>query len=275
MSGLKFAFTLLVALSTASVSIAETVKPAFGGDFTFKRITPPAAGQTQRITIQIEPDADPFPETSAPLPKSDTPTAPTSGAMQWFWDAVSPDLGTPLPGRFVAAVEHVAQAPSGQEVPAPPLDHLYDIAEAHGTSILIETLGKSISPAFVLSLISVESGGRVSVESNKGASGLMQLIPATAERFGVTDTTDPLQNIKGGVAYLEWLMKEFDGDPILAMAGYNAGEGAVRKHGGVPPYNETRAYIPKILAAWRVARTMCLTEPQLVGDGCVFRKKGT
>jgi soluble lytic murein transglycosylase-like protein len=103
----------------------------------------------------------------------------------------------------------------------------------------------------------------------------MQLIPATAERFGVKDSTDPVQNIKGGVAYLSWLMKEFDGDPILALAGYNAGEGAVRKHNGVPPYAETRAYIPKILAAWRVARTMCLTEPELVSDGCVFRKKGS
>jgi soluble lytic murein transglycosylase-like protein len=103
----------------------------------------------------------------------------------------------------------------------------------------------------------------------------MQLIPATAERFGVKDSTDPVQNIKGGVAYLSWLMKEFDGDPILALAGYNAGEGAVRKHNGVPPYAETRSYIPKILAAWRVARTMCLTEPELVSDGCVFRKKGS
>jgi hypothetical protein len=275
MSGYKFVFTLVACIAAAQVAVAETVKPAFGGDFTFRRIKPPSAEAKQRITIQIAPEADPFPQSSAPLnfPKSDK--APVSTTMDWFWETVSPEIGASGPGRFTSAVEHVAQAPNGQEVHSPRLDRLYEIAEAHGTNILIETLGKNLSPALVLSLISVESGGRVSVESNKGASGLMQLIPATAERFGVTDATDPIQNIKGGVAYLDWLMKEFDGDPILALAGYNAGEGAVRKHGGVPPYAETRAYIPKILAAWRVARTMCLTEPELVSDGCVFRKKGS
>jgi soluble lytic murein transglycosylase-like protein len=99
----------------------------------------------------------------------------------------------------------------------------------------------------------------------------MQLIPATAERFGVSDTTDPGQNIKGGVAYLNWLMEEFGNDPVLALAAYNAGEGAVRRHGGVPPYAETRAYVPKVLAAWNVAKRLCITTPQLPGDGCVFQ----
>jgi hypothetical protein len=275
MSGYKFVFTLVACLAASQIAMAETVKPAFGGDFTFRRVKPPTPGAKQRITIQIAPDANPFPQTSAALPKPQPQSTPIPSALQWFWDEVSPDIGAILPGRFVGAVEHVAKAPPGQEVQGPRLEHLYEIAEAHGTSILIETLNKDLSPALVISLISVESGGRVSVESNKGASGLMQLIPATAERFGVKDSTDPVQNIKGGVAYLSWLMKEFDGDPILALAGYNAGEGAVRKHNGVPPYAETRAYIPKILAAWRVARTMCLTEPELVSDGCVFRKKGS
>jgi soluble lytic murein transglycosylase-like protein len=125
-----------------------------------------------------------------------------------------------------------------------------------------------------LALISVESGGRTVAESNKGAQGLMQLIPDTAARFGVTDSTDPVQNIKGGVAYLVWLMNEFKGDPILALAGYNAGENAVKKHGGVPPYAETRNYVPKVLAAWTVAKGMCMSPPELVSDGCVFRTKG-
>ena len=274
MSGSKFLFTLVAGLLAAQAVSAESVKPAFGGDFTFRKITPPKAGTQKRITIQIAPDANPFPQDSAALPFPKSKAAQTSTTMDWFWDKVSPEIGAGGPGRFVGAVEHVAMAPTGQEVPAPRLDHLYAIAEAHGTKILIETLGKDLSPALVLSLISVESGGREAVQSNKGASGLMQLIPATAERFGVTDATDPAQNIKGGVAYLDWLMKEFDGDPILALAGYNAGEGAVRSNNGVPPYAETRAYIPKVLAAWRVARTMCMTEPQLVSDGCVFREKG-
>ena len=66
------------------------------------------------------------------------------------------------------------------------------------------------------------------------------------------------------------LFKEFSRDPVLALAGYNAGEGAVQKHGGVPPFAETRAYVPKVLAAWDTARALCLTRPELITDGCVF-----
>jgi len=102
----------------------------------------------------------------------------------------------------------------------------------------------------------------------------MQLMSATAARFGVTDSMNPADNIKGGVAYLAWLMKHFDNDPILVLAGYNAGEGSVRDNAGVPPYAETRAYVPKVLAAWKVARGLCLTPPDLMTDGCVFHNNG-
>jgi soluble lytic murein transglycosylase-like protein len=145
------------------------------------------------------------------------------------------------------------------------------LAETHGGNILLATLGKDVSPAFVLAVIGVESGGRAEAVSGAGAVGLMQLIPDTAARFNVTDSTDPAQNIKGGTAYLDWLLKEFKRDPLLALAGYNAGEGAVRKHKGVPPYAETRAYVPKVVAAWQVARTLCMTPPKYVTDGCVFK----
>jgi soluble lytic murein transglycosylase-like protein len=76
------------------------------------------------------------------------------------------------------------------------------------------------------------------------------------------------------VAYLDWLLGRFGGDPILAIAAYNAGEGAVDDNGGVPPYRETRAYVPKVLAAFAVARGLCLTPPELVSDGCVFAVNG-
>jgi soluble lytic murein transglycosylase-like protein len=102
----------------------------------------------------------------------------------------------------------------------------------------------------------------------------MQLIPATADRFGVNDAKDPEQNIDGGVAYLDWLMKEFENDPLMVLAAYNAGENAVKSAGGVPPYAETRDYVPKVLAAWAVARGLCLTPPELVTDGCVFAVRG-
>jgi soluble lytic murein transglycosylase-like protein len=131
-----------------------------------------------------------------------------------------------------------------------------------------------VSPALVLAVIGIESGGRVDAVSTAGAIGLMQLIPATADRFGVVDSANPVDNIKGGVAYLDWLMKEFDRDPLMVLAAYNAGENAVKSNGGVPPYAETRAYVPKVLAAWAVARGLCVTPPELVTDGCVFAVKG-
>ena len=249
---------------------AGSQDPAFGGDFTFKTLNPPKAGAQKRITVQIKPGDQFKPVAQAQKPAE---TAPSSD-IDWFWEKVSPALGTPVRGRFTEAVDQLANAPAGKAVVKPRLDTLQQIVTAHGADILIETLNKDISPALVLAVISVESSGRTEAESPKGAQGLMQLIPETASRFGVEDANDPKQNIKGGVAYLQWLMDEFGGDPILALAGYNAGEGAVRKHKGVPSYAETRAYVPKVLAAWRVARSMCLTEPLLVSDGCVFRTSG-
>jgi soluble lytic murein transglycosylase-like protein len=74
----------------------------------------------------------------------------------------------------------------------------------------------------------------------------MQLIPDTAARFGVTDPWDPAQNIRGGAEYLAWLLRYFEGDLVKALAGYNAGEGAVRRYGGVPPYNETQGYVVRV-----------------------------
>jgi len=87
----------------------------------------------------------------------------------------------------------------------------------------------------------------------------------------VGDSKDAGQNIAGGVAYLDWLMTEFDRDPVLVLAAYNAGEGAVTANAGVPPYPETRDYVPKVLAAWQVAQGLCLTPPELVSDPCVFK----
>ena len=268
--------------------------PAAAQDFTFRSVKPPAAGSTgPRIDIRI--DAETFRAQSAPRPGRgpqgprgpagpETPSAAGTTAMApaapappprpgdpqaWFWAAISPALGL-VPGRFTQAAAAVAQAPAGSGVAAPPLARLQAIARDHGREILARTVGTRVSPALVLALISVESAGRTDALSPKGASGLMQLIPDTAARFGVLDARDPAQNIRGGVAYLDWLMGEFGGDPILALAGYNAGEGAVLRHGGVPPYAETRTYVPRVMAAWNVARLICRTPPELPGDGCVF-----
>ncbi|MCK0505548.1 transglycosylase SLT domain-containing protein [Aromatoleum anaerobium] len=104
-----------------------------------------------------------------------------------------------------------------------------------------------ISPRFALAIAVAESRLDAGAVSPKNAMGVMQLIPDTAARFNVRDPFDPRENIKGGLAYLRWLLAYFRGDIALAAAGYNAGEGAVDRYRGVPPYPETRAYVARIL----------------------------
>ena len=206
------------------------------------------------------------------IPDTAMPAAPT-GSYDWFWKAVSPKLEDKA-GRFSLALANLTQGPDGSMVAAPRLQQLQNIAAAHGTEILQATVGTQVSPALVLAVIGIESAGNPQAVSSSGAVGLMQLIPATADRFGVKDSTDPIQNIKGGVAYLDWLMTQFDRDPLMVLAAYNSGENSVKGNGGVPPFAETRDYVPKVLAAWAVARGLCVTPPELVTDGCVFAVKG-
>lgn len=119
---------------------------------------------------------------------------------------------------------------------------------------LVDTIAVwyKVDPKLVLSIISVESDFVQHAQSNKQAQGLMQLIPDTAERFNVKNAFDASQNIKGGVAYLRWLLAYFEGDVALAVAAYNAGEGAVNKYQGVPPYAETRKYVKKVQSRYPV-----------------------
>lgn len=105
----------------------------------------------------------------------------------------------------------------------------------------------NLQPALLHAVITVESAYNPKAKSHAGAVGLMQLMPPAAARFGVTDREDPIQNMQGGAAYLRWLLDHF-GDVSLALAGYNAGEGSVRKYGNkIPPFKETQAYVPKVL----------------------------
>jgi len=103
-----------------------------------------------------------------------------------------------------------------------------------------------VDPQLVMAIISVESGFNIHAISPKNAQGLMQLIPATAKRFHVKNSFDAEDNIKGGLAYLRWLLTFFKGDVSLVAAAYNAGEGTVKRYNGIPPYPETRNYVRKI-----------------------------
>ncbi|MEH6636203.1 MAG: transglycosylase SLT domain-containing protein [Halioglobus sp.] len=107
-----------------------------------------------------------------------------------------------------------------------------------------------LDPNLILAIIQTESNFNPQARSPANALGLMQLIPSTAARFGVKDRADPMQNLHGGMAYMRWLLSFFKGDLRLSLAGYNAGERAVEKYLGVPPFQETQNYIRKVLLAY-------------------------
>jgi len=153
-------------------------------------------------------------------------------------------------GRLVRTVAAPGRAgrnsPAWMEAAASIDRYVHDAAARYG-----------VDPLLVRSVIQVESNYDLFAVSPKGAQGLMQLMPQTARRFEVKNTFDPWENIDGGVRYLKHLLNLFDGaaaPETLALAAYNAGEGAVMKHGGVPPYRETTEYVAKVARKWDQAR---------------------
>jgi hypothetical protein len=148
--------------------------------------------------------------------------------------------------RVSAATTRAANAPAQTTLLAPNINDLIEqSARAH-----------EVEAPLIRSVIRAESAYNPLAVSNKGAQGLMQLIPSTARRFGVKDSFDSQDNVEGGTRYLKYLIELFHGDYARAIAAYNAGEGAVTKYGGVPPYKETRAYVAQVakhLAAEREA----------------------
>ncbi len=148
----------------------------------------------------------------------------------------------PVTPRVVAPVEVGAQAPAA---PAAVTDRP-DLGL--GINAVVESIAAqhSLPPQLIHSVIQVESNYNPNAVSPKGALGLMQLIPSTARRFGVSDAFDPVENIQGGAKYLKYLLDLYNNDYRLALAAYNAGEAAVAKYGDVPPFAETRNYVVQV-----------------------------
>jgi hypothetical protein len=169
-----------------------------------------------------------------PTPKPVTVTAPaTSAAETAKPDASKPDAAKPVPAQ--------AEAPASMVIS----QTVERVAARH-----------SLPPELIHSVIKVESNYNPWAVSPKGAFGLMQLIPSTARRFGVSNIFDPEDNINGGAKYLKYLLELYGGNYTLALAAYNAGEGAVARYGDVPPYPETVNYVKQVgfrLAAQPVA----------------------
>ncbi|OGB29421.1 MAG: lytic transglycosylase [Burkholderiales bacterium RIFCSPLOWO2_12_FULL_61_40] len=139
-------------------------------------------------------------------------------------------------------------APPEKVTASPPAVNYRAIAPRHVFDLVMKMAPQyQVEPQLALAIIAAESNFNSQARSPKNAQGLMQLMPETSERFHVKNPFDPVQNIRGGLSYLRWLLAYFGGDVALVAAAYNAGEGKVERYRGIPPYVETRAYVQRIL----------------------------
>lgn len=257
------AIIILLGVATGDARAQEQEAPA-GAD----SVARSEAQRTPVMTVQ-----------EAALPVQNAKTADPKAAAQ---PAGKPQPGAQKKGAAKPAAA-VAQSPA-TPTPPPPVVMSGATAEPQLVAASVGTSGNpvydelvmkaaarhGVDPNLVFAVMRQESGFNPRARSYKGASGLMQLMPATARRFGVSNIYDPAENIEGGVRYLRFLLDMFNGDVELALAGYNAGEGAVIRHGyTIPRYRETQHYVKVISARYgrdrhksgRVAQTVAQTGP--------------
>lgn len=192
-------------------------------------------------------------------------------AFKWFWTEVSPARTAADAKRWAEVVGIIEAARRKGKPVFGSRGEIEHILSSYGPILEREAKKRNVSVALLLAVIAVESGGNPRAISPKGAGGLMQLMPGTARRFGVQNSLAPAQNIRGGAHYLDWLLRYFGNDAVLALAGYNAGEQAVNNHSGVPPYSETRDYVAKVAGAYWVARQLCQTPPKGPREACALK----
>ena len=188
-----------------------------------------------------------------------------SSASSWFWKEVPAGIEE---GSRANAMQIVANSRSRRQ-------GLFG-TKALARSVLtrwraeIEAAAREagINEALIAAVVMVESGGDPYAKSPAGALGLGQLMPGTARRYGVRNVFNPAENLRGSATYLSDLINMFRGDLVLALAAYNAGAQAVFKYRGVPPYAETREYVPKVLAAFETAGGFCALHPRAARRKC-------
>lgn len=200
-------------------------------------------------------------DASPPAPPPSLPRHQGPVSSEWFWQQISPAATGEGAIRWSRAVRVVETAKAQGQPVFNASARVKRILGRWGPILKREAKARKVPLPLLAAVIAVESGGNPRAISPKGAGGLMQLMPQTARRFGVNNSLAPAQNVRGGARYLRWLLDHFGGDAVLALAGYNAGEGAVAKYGGVPPYRETRDYVPKVAAAYAAARRICPGDP--------------
>ncbi|HUP64548.1 MAG TPA: lytic transglycosylase domain-containing protein [Thermoanaerobaculia bacterium] len=161
---------------------------------------------------------------------------------------VRSSMSSSVPPAIQLADDLVSLGPA--ELPSPLMietvrERFFRTEIPYGDIIYREAKRQGMEPELIAAVVKTESDFRPRLVSSKNAQGLMQLIPGTAELMGVSDVTNPVENVRGGVRYLRELQSQFD-DPQLVLAAYNAGPGRVRTFGGIPPYRETRDYVRKV-----------------------------
>ncbi len=252
----KSTHALFVLIIAAALNVAPERSLAAGlGNATgiFKVVKPPAKGARKRITIH---------DVARPLP----PQRRARSDHGWFWQQASTNLTDASADRL----PDLAAFAAGRLTSTATRDVVARIAKTYGSEIGAAAKGAGISEALLIAVIAAESSGNPKAVSSAGAQGLAQLMPGTARRFQVDNPFDPAENLRGSATYLSILLKMFNEDTLLALAGYNAGENAVIRHKGVPPFAETRDYVPIVLTYWHAAQQECATAPAGPRGACAL-----
>jgi soluble lytic murein transglycosylase-like protein len=210
----------MMAAMQANATTADPVRTS-----TFRQVLTQEANAKHAITgAGNEPTAT---QTPYALPEPPYPTA----QEVWRVDAPSVRSGLPKPGSGMGMRKQLYQ---------PLIQHL---SHTHG-----------VDPGIIQAMVQQESAFNPVAVSKSGARGLLQLMPATAKHMGIANSFDPVQNLDGGIRYFKQQLNRFNGNIPLALAAYNAGPNAVIRHGGIPPYGETKQYVQKILANYLKSR---------------------